>query len=133
MPGPSMQRCRRTEAGVRREAIPALHGIDVGFSSLCVDKPVTYDFVFDVIGELARLTPGPFIHIGGDEAAATRPADYVKFVRRVQQIVESNGKRMIGWEEIGRARLDRSTVLQHWKPARALDVHAAGGPRADRG
>ena len=95
---------------------PLYTGIDVGFSSLCVDKPVTYDFVSDVIGELARLTPGAFIHIGGDEAAATRPADYVKFVRRVQQIVDSYGKRMIGWEEIGRARLDRSTVLQHWNP-----------------
>ena len=95
---------------------PLYTGIDVGFSSLCVDKPVTYDFVSDVIGELARLTPGAFIHIGGDEAAATKPADYVKFVRRVQQIVDSYGKRMIGWEEIGRARLDRSTVLQHWNP-----------------
>jgi hexosaminidase len=95
---------------------PLYTGIDVGFSSLCVDKPVTYDFVSDVIGQLARLTPGPFIHIGGDEAAATKAADYVKFVRRVQQIVASHGKRLIGWEEIGRAGLDRSTVLQHWNP-----------------
>ena len=95
---------------------PLYTGIDVGFSSLCVDKPVTYDLVSDVIGELARLTPGPFIHIGGDEAAATRPADYVKFVRRVQQIVASYGKRMIGWEEIARARIDRSTVVQQWNP-----------------
>jgi hexosaminidase len=95
---------------------PLYTGIDVGFSSLCVDKPVTYDFVSDVIGELARLTPGPFIHIGGDEAAATRPADYVKFVRRVQQIVAAHGKRLIGWEEIGRAGLDSSAVLQHWNP-----------------
>jgi len=95
---------------------PLYTGIDVGFSSLCVDKAVTYDFLSDEIGELARLTPGPFIHIGGDEAAATKAADYVKFVRRVEQIVESHGKRMIGWEEIGRARLDGSTVLQHWNP-----------------
>jgi hexosaminidase len=95
---------------------PLYTGIDVGFSSLCVDKPVTYDFVSDVIGELARLTPGPFIHIGGDEAAATKAAGYVKFIRRVQRIVESHGKRMIGWEEIGRAPLDRSTALQHWNP-----------------
>jgi hexosaminidase len=97
--------------------MPLYRGIAVGFSSLCIDKPVTYDFVSDVIGELARLTPGPFIHIGGDEAAATKRADYVKFLRRVQEIVASHGKRMIGWEEIGRARLDRSTVLQHWNPS----------------
>jgi hexosaminidase len=75
---------------------------------------MTYDFVSDVVGELARLTPGPWIHIGGDEAMATKPAEYVRFVQRVQKIVEAHGKRMIGWEEIGRVRLDRSTVVQHW-------------------
>jgi hexosaminidase len=95
---------------------PLFTGIDVGFSSLCVAKPVVYDFVSDVIGELARLTPGPFIHIGGDEAAATKPSQYVAFVRRVQQIVRSYGKRMIGWDEIARVRLDPSTVVQHWNP-----------------
>ena len=51
---------------------PLYTGIDVGFSSLCIGKPVTYDFVSDVVGELARLTPGPWIHIGGDEAMATK-------------------------------------------------------------
>jgi hexosaminidase len=96
------------------KATPLHTGIEVGFSTLCIDKPVTYEFVSDVVGELARLTPGPFIHIGGDEAAATKPADYVKFVRRVQEIVRSHGKRMIGWEEIGRVKLLRSTVVQHW-------------------
>jgi len=42
-------------------------GIDVGFSSLCIDKEITYEFVSDVLGELAEMTPGPYIHIGGDE------------------------------------------------------------------
>ena len=51
---------------------PLYTGIDVGFSSLCIGKPLTYDFVSDVVGELARLTPGPWIHIGGDEAMATK-------------------------------------------------------------
>jgi hexosaminidase len=98
---------------------PLYTGIDVGFSSLCVDKQVTYDFVSDVIGELTRLTPGPFVHVGGDEAGATKPADYLRFMRRVQEIVRSQGKRMIGWEEIGRMKLDPSSVVQHWNPDRA--------------
>ncbi len=93
---------------------PLYTGIDVGFSSLCIGKPGTYDFVDGVVAELARLTPGPWLHIGGDEAAATAPADYVRFVRRVQQIVERHGKRMIGWEEVARTKLDGSTVVQHW-------------------
>ena len=106
---------------------PLYTGIDVGFSTLCVDKPVTYDFVSDVIGELARLTPGPFIHIGGDEAAATKPADYVKFVRRVQQIVEfvrQADDRLGGDRPRPPRPLDGAPALE---PARAFDLHAAGG------
>src|SRR5687767_2076724 len=33
-------------------------GIKVGFSTLCVDKEITYKFVDDVIRELAEITPG---------------------------------------------------------------------------
>ena len=123
---------------------PLYTGISVGFSSLCVSKPLTYDFLSDVIGELARLTPGPFIHIGGDEAQATKGRDYVRFINRVQSIVGSYGKRMIGWEEIARARIDRSTVVQQWNPpgrttaaaeaaARGFEGdHVAGEPRVSR-
>ncbi len=60
---------------------PALYtGIEVGFSSLCIRKELTYRFVDDVIGEVAALTPGPYLHIGGDEAQATAPDDYVYFL-----------------------------------------------------
>jgi hexosaminidase len=93
---------------------PLYTGIDVGFSSLCIGKPATYAFVDDVVGELARLTPGSWIHVGGDEAAATKPADYVRFIGRVQEIVERHGKRMIGWEEVARAKLHAGSVVQHW-------------------
>src|SRR5262249_42523704 len=52
---------------------PALYtGIEVGFSSVCIDKPLTYTFIDDVMRELAELTPGPYLHIGGDEARATK-------------------------------------------------------------
>jgi hexosaminidase len=109
---------------------PLYTGISVGFSSLCIDKPVTYDFVSDVVGELARLTPGHWIHIGGDEAEATKGRDYVRFIQRVQAIVDSYGKRMIGWEEVARARVGPPTVVQQWNPpgrtAAAAEAAARG-------
>lgn len=87
------------------EAPPLFTGMEVGFSSLCVDKELTYTFVEDVVRELAALTPGPYFHVGGDEANATTDADYVKFVERVQSIVNSFDKRMVGWEEIAQSDL----------------------------
>src|SRR6185295_5797180 len=72
-------------------APPLYTGTDVGFSSLCVSKPITYRFIDDVIRELAALPPGRYLHIGGDEAQATSHADYVTFMNRAQQIVADHG------------------------------------------
>ncbi len=96
------------------EARPLYTGIEVGFSSLCVDKEITYQFLDDVIGELAALTPGPYLHIGGDEAHSTPPADYVRFMDRVQPIVAKYGKQVVAWEEIGQAPLLPGTLVQQW-------------------
>lgn len=91
-------------------------GTSVGFSALCVDKDVTYHFVDDVIGELAALTPGPYIHIGGDEVQTLAGADYARFVERAREIVESHGKQLIGWQEVAEAQLAASSLVQQWNP-----------------
>jgi hexosaminidase len=94
---------------------PALYtGTDVGFSSLCIDSDITYTFVDDVIGELAALTPGPYLHVGGDEASSTSNADYRLFIDRVQTIVQAHGKQMVGWEEIAQIDLLDTSIAQHW-------------------
>jgi hexosaminidase len=98
-------------------APPLYTGIEVGFSSLCTSKELTYEFLDDVIGELAALTPGPYLHLGGDEAHSTRPEDYVRFIERVQELVHAHGKRLMGWEEIVRAGVSRDSIAQHWSPA----------------
>ncbi len=95
-------------------APPLYTGEQVGFSSLCVNKAVTYKFLNDVVAELAALTPGPFIHLGGDEAQSTRPSDYVAFVQRAQQIVSAHGKQLMGWAEISAAKLESSAVAEYW-------------------
>lgn len=91
-------------------------GIEVGFSSLCVGKDITYTFVADVIREVAALTPGDYLHIGGDEAGATRAKGYQYFIRQAQAIVAVNGKKVVGWEEIAQTTLLSGTLVQHWQP-----------------
>ncbi|MHB9861540.1 beta-N-acetylhexosaminidase [Streptomyces sp. YIM S03343] len=95
-------------------APPLYTGTDVGFSSLCVGKQVTYDFVDDVIRELAALTPGRYLHIGGDEAHSTSHADYVAFMDRVQPIVAEYGKTVIGWHQLTGAHPAKGAIAQYW-------------------
>jgi len=90
-------------------------GTTVGFSSLCIQKEITYEFLDDVIGELAALTPGPYIHIGGDEAHATSPEDYLEFMGRILKIVQAHGKIAVGWDEIARSELLPTTIVQYWR------------------
>ncbi|MEU4061146.1 beta-N-acetylhexosaminidase [Streptomyces wedmorensis] len=95
-------------------APPLYTGIKVGFSSLCAAKPVTYDFVDDVIREIAALTPGRYIHIGGDEARSTSHADYAAFMDRVQPIVARHGKTVIGWHQLTGATPAPGALVQYW-------------------
>ncbi len=91
------------------------HGTSVGFSSLCTAKELTYTFITDVITQLAALTPGPWIHIGGDESSATDLPDYVAFIDRVTGIVAATGKTVIGWHDIGYGNaLPPGTVGEYW-------------------
>lgn len=89
-------------------------GTDVGFSSLCVDKEITYEFVDDVLREVAAMTPGPYIHIGGDEAHQTSAEDYNQFFARVLPMVQKYNKQAIGWHQILATNPPDSTVGQYW-------------------
>lgn len=89
-------------------------GTEVGFSSFCTKKEITYTFIDDVVREISALTPGPFFHIGGDESHSTKLEDYIPFINRVQDIVAKYGKRVVGWDEIALATLKPNSVAQCW-------------------
>ncbi|MCM2575905.1 beta-N-acetylhexosaminidase [Streptomyces sp. MTZ3.1] len=95
-------------------APPLYTGTAVGFSSLCVPKEITYEFVDDVVRELAALTPGRYLHIGGDEAHATGHEDYVAFMDRAQAVVQKYGKTVVGWHQLTGARPAEGAVAQYW-------------------
>ena len=112
-----------------RKAPPPYTGIKVGFSAVCAEREATYRWVNDVVREVAAISPSPYIHLGGDEVEKIPHAQYIKFIERIEKIVRSHGKRMIGWGEIAPARLDTGTIVQLWRGVNrdSTPVHAARG------
>ena len=98
-------------------------------------KEETFEFISNVLDEVAGLFPAPYIHIGGDEVHYgnqnwfTDPEiqDFIKenklvnetglehyFVRRAADIVASKGKTMIGWDEIVDAEVSPEKAVVMW-------------------
>lgn len=98
-----------------------------------VSSAATYAFLGNILSEVAGLFPGEFIHIGGDEVPkatwhnspscqALMKAEGLKnekelqayFTRRIEGIVNADGKRIIGWSEIREGGLTPSAALMDW-------------------
>jgi hexosaminidase len=113
-------------------APPLYTGIDVGFSSYCVNKPITYMFLDDVIRELSSLTPGKYLHVGGDEAHSTTPADYQIFESKVLPIVAKYGKLATGWHEISKTNPPTTAIPQYWDTTGVNADVAAAAARGNK-
>ncbi|CCH28620.1 beta-N-acetylhexosaminidase [Actinosynnema sp. NPDC047251] len=113
-------------------APPLYTGIEVGFSSLCIDKDITYKFVDDVLREVAALTPGKHLHIGGDEALVTTDPDFIKFMDKVLPLVRKHGKVASGWHEFVKATPDASAVPQFWGTKTVAADMVAAAARGNR-
>ena len=113
-------------------ARPPYTGTRVGFSTVCVGKPETWAFVEDVVAALAAQTPGPYIHLGGDEVERLTEAEYAAFVERAQAVVAAHGKTFVGWDDVAEAALAPGAVVQVWRPqvpavvARVAEAVAGG-------
>ncbi|WP_433586240.1 family 20 glycosylhydrolase [Microbacterium hydrocarbonoxydans] len=105
-------------------------GWGVGHSSVRIHEDRTYDFIRDVVRELTEMTPGPYIHVGGDESLGTPQADFDLFAARVTQIVVEAGKTPLAWHEMGSAGdIAEGTVGQYWGGTTAEGAHAAEAAR----
>ena len=99
----------------------------------CAGKDSTFEFVSNVLAEVAPLFPGKYIHIGGDEVVKSNwmacaecqariKGEGLKnehelqsyFIRRVEKIVNAQGKSLIGWSEIREGGLAPSAALMDW-------------------
>jgi hexosaminidase len=89
-------------------------GIGGRYTSLCAGTPATNALIDAVIGQLAALTPGPYIHVGGDEAEATSAAAYAEMVGRAVADVRKAGKIPFGWQETTAAVSGPDTLAEYW-------------------
>ncbi len=108
----------------------------------------TYKFLDTFIGEMAKLFPDKFFHVGGDEVngkqwnANAKIQEFMKshqlkdnealqayFNQHIQKIVSKHGKIMIGWDEILQPDLPNSIVIQSWRGQKSLAEAARKGYR----
>ncbi|MDE3212200.1 MAG: beta-N-acetylhexosaminidase, partial [Bacteroidota bacterium] len=103
-------------------------------NTLCPANEKVYEFLDKVITQVAQLFPFPYIHLGGDECPKNfwEKSDAVKalmkregltnmeqvqsyFEKRVEKIVESKGKKFMGWDEILEGGLAPDAVVMSWR------------------
>jgi len=110
-------------------------GWGVGHSSVKIHDERTYDLIRDVLAEVAELSPGPYLHIGGDECLGTSAADFALFFARAGRLAAATGKTPVAWHEAGAVDgLVPGMVGQYWGPAVPQGDHAAHARRfAERG
>jgi hexosaminidase len=112
-----------------KEGIKA--GID---NTLCPANEKVYEFLDKVLTEVAQLFPFGYIHMGGDECAKNfwEQSDAIKalmqkeglktqeevqsyFEKRVEKIVESKGKKFLGWDEILEGGIAPDAIVMSWR------------------
>jgi hexosaminidase len=97
-------------------------------------KEETFQFIDDVFAELCPIFPGPYFHIGGDEAPKDQwnKSPFAKgvmareklkdahelqayFVARAEKLLNKRGKRLIGWDEIQEGGLSKTATMMVWR------------------
>ena len=108
----------------------------------------TYKFLDKFIGEMTKLFPDKYFHIGGDEVNGKewdRNPQIQTFMRahgmknnldlqayfnqRVQKLVAKHGKIMIGWDEVLQPDLPKDVAVQSWRGQASLASAAKQGYR----
>lgn len=106
----------------------------------------TYKLLNEFLGEMAKLFPDQYFHIGGDEVNGkewdTNPKiqEFMKsrgiknneglqayFSQRVQELVVKHGKTPIGWDEILVPGVSKNIVIHSWRGSEALAAAARQG------
>jgi len=122
--------CKGDTAKIR----PWFKGLGLHKEIFCAGNNQTFEFLEDMLGEVATLFPSQYVHIGGDEAPKEHwkscekcqkriAAEGLKdenelqswFVKRIEKYLNSKGKRLIGWDEIMDGGLSQSATVMYWR------------------
>ncbi|POH58513.1 family 20 glycosylhydrolase [Arthrobacter glacialis] len=87
---------------------------NVGASTFDADSAATYEFTKEVLTQIAAMTPGPYLHIGGDESHSTPINKYKAMIEAFAAQVKDLNKQVIGWNEYSQATLPAGAVVQYW-------------------
>ncbi|NIM90957.1 MAG: family 20 glycosylhydrolase, partial [Candidatus Aminicenantes bacterium] len=119
-----------------------------GIHDPCMDptREEVYTFLDFFLGEMTKLFPDEYFHIGGDEVngahwntnpsiAAFKRKNNMKdnhdlqayFNQRIQAILKKHGKKMVGWDEIFHPDLPQDIVVQSWRGQESLAKSARQG------
>lgn len=93
-----------------------------------------FDFLRDVLTQVADIFPAPYVHIGGDECprgewerssvararmnewGLTRVSEIQgHFTRFASEVLAEKGKRTIAWDEVLESHLPDDTVIMNWR------------------
>ncbi|MES2132037.1 MAG: beta-N-acetylhexosaminidase [Bacteroidota bacterium] len=100
----------------------------------CAGNDGTLTFMEDILAEVCALFPGKYIHVGGDECPKERWKTCPKcqtrikkenlkdehalqsyFITHIEKFVNSNGKQIIGWDEILEGGLAPNAAVMSWQ------------------
>ncbi|MFF3263907.1 beta-N-acetylhexosaminidase [Streptomyces sp. NPDC002932] len=83
---------------------------------LCLDNPTTYEFMDDVIGEVAALSPSPYFGVGGDETFGRTKEQLDTYFAKIAKLLEKHGKKPLGWVETAGSLPAKSSLTEFWVP-----------------
>lgn len=85
------------------------------------DIPGVLDLVGAVYDAMAEATPGPWLHIGGDEAIAMDEETFTRYMDAAMPLARQTGKGIVAWQESARAGFSDGDLMQHWIPPQLVD------------
>jgi hexosaminidase len=125
----------------RRNDMSHWHQLDI----LCAGSDRVYEFLDDVFGALIDRFPGPYIHVGGDEApknrwrACPRCQERMRreklahedelqayLIGRISDTIRNAGRRVVAWDDVLAGHPNSDVIIHWWHGGRGMAAPVEG-------